>query len=93
MPYIRVYADLKTLQDHSRTKLLELWNQKSYTKQFKCYHTSEQLDNGETIVFKGEIRNHRLKEVVIKEQFSKEAKNKIRSFYRKFYSLVKRFVD
>jgi dsRNA-specific ribonuclease len=26
MPYIKVYADLDTMQDHSRTKLLELWN-------------------------------------------------------------------
>jgi dsRNA-specific ribonuclease len=38
MPYIKVYANLDTLQDHPRTKLLELWNQKSYTKIFKCNH-------------------------------------------------------
>ena len=25
-PYITKYANLSTLQDHSRTKLLELWN-------------------------------------------------------------------
>lgn len=39
-PYIKVYADLETLQDHSRTKLLELWNQKIYTKFLKCSHQS-----------------------------------------------------
>lgn len=40
-PYIRVYADLETLQDHARTKLLELWNQRSYTKRYKCTHESK----------------------------------------------------
>lgn len=56
MPYIKVYANLDTLQDHPRTKLLELWNQKSYTKIFKCNHTSETDKTGEQIVFRGEIR-------------------------------------
>ena len=41
MPYILVYADLETLQDHARTKLLELWNQRNYTKRFKCTHASK----------------------------------------------------
>lgn len=41
MPYITVYADLETMQDHHRTKLLELWNQRSYTKKFKCTHESK----------------------------------------------------
>ena len=26
MPYVKIYADLDTLQDHSRTLLLEMWN-------------------------------------------------------------------
>jgi len=93
MPYIKVYADLKTLQDHPRTKLLELWNQKSYTKVFKCYHTNEQEKNGEIIVFKGEIKYQNKKYEVIRENFPKEAKNKIRSFYKNFYKMVKRFID
>ena len=25
-PYVYIYADLNTLQDHSRTLLLEMWN-------------------------------------------------------------------
>lgn len=25
-PYVKIYADLTTLQDHSRTLLLEMWN-------------------------------------------------------------------
>lgn len=43
MPYIKVYADLDTMQDHHRTKLLELWNQRSYTKKFKCTHESKPI--------------------------------------------------
>ena len=73
--------------------MLELWNQKSYTKVFKCYHTNEQEKNGEIIVFKGEIKYQNRKYEVIKEIFPKEAKNKIRSFYKNFYKLVKRFID
>jgi hypothetical protein len=30
---------------------------------------------------------------VIRENFPKEAKNKIRSFYKNFYELVKSFID
>ena len=93
MPYIKVYANLDTLQDHPRTKLLELWNQKSYTKVFKCNHTSETDKTGDYIIFKGEIRINKLNREIIREVFQKEAKNKIRSFYKKFYELVKRFVD
>ena len=26
MPYVKIYANLETLQDHSRTLLLEMWN-------------------------------------------------------------------
>lgn len=37
-PYIKIYADLSTLQDHSRTKLLELWNQKPFMRNLKCHH-------------------------------------------------------
>lgn len=38
-PYIKVYQNLPTLQDHGRTKLLELWNSKPYTRKLRCYHT------------------------------------------------------
>jgi len=37
-PYVMVYSDLKSVQDHGRTKLLELWNSKSYTKDVKIFH-------------------------------------------------------
>jgi tellurite resistance-related uncharacterized protein len=93
MPYIKVYANLDTLQDHPRTKLLELWNQKSYTKCFKCNHSSESDKSGELIIFKGEIRLNKYNREIIREVFQKEAKNKIRSFYKKFYELVRRFID
>ena len=49
MPYIKVYADLETMQDHHRTKLLELWNQRSYTKKFKCTHESKPLPGQDQI--------------------------------------------
>lgn len=93
MPYIKVYANLDTLQDHPRTKLLELWNQKSFTKMFKCNHQSEESRAGDSIIFKGEIRFHKYYRQIIREVFPKEAKNKIRSFYKKFYELVKTFID
>jgi len=90
-----VYADLETLQDHSRTKLLELWNQKNYTKQFKCKHQSEQKENGEKIELTGIISLAGLvkEQIILTEVYSKEAKNKVRSFYKKFYQLVKKFTD
>lgn len=68
-PYIKVYANLETMQDHPRTKLLELWNQKSYTKIFKCNHRSDDR-SGETITFIGEIQFQRSKpKMIIKEVF------------------------
>lgn len=69
MPYIKVYANLDTLQDHPRTKLLELWNQKSYTKMFKCNHQSEESRSGDCIIFKGEVRVHKYNREIIREVF------------------------
>ena len=43
-PYIPIYSDLDHVQDHSRTKLLELWNSKSYMKNRKCTHVTETLE-------------------------------------------------
>lgn len=48
-PYIQKYANLATLQDHSRTKLLELWNQKHYMREYKCHHKTKQGENEHTI--------------------------------------------
>lgn len=48
-PYIQKYANLSTLQDHSRTKLLELWNQKHYMRTFKCYHLTKHGENENTV--------------------------------------------
>jgi hypothetical protein len=91
MPYIKVYANLETLQDHPRTKLLELWNQKSYTKMFKCNHNTKV--KGESIIFEGEISLQKKRTfTILSEEFQKEAKNKIRSFYKKFYELIQHFV-
>jgi len=56
MPYVKIYADLETLQDHSRTLLLEMWNQKLYTKNLKCLHKTEELEGGDRSMLKGVIQ-------------------------------------
>jgi len=57
---------------------------------FKCNHSSDIRE--ETIMFKGEIRIQKRQWIILEEEFQKEAKNKIRSFYKKFYELISRFV-
>ena len=42
MPYVETYSNLETIQDHPRTNLLELWNQKPYMKDLKCEHQMKQ---------------------------------------------------
>ena len=85
MPYVKIYADLDTLQDHSRTLLLEMWNQKPYTKNLKCLHKTEELESGEKSMLKGIIQNGMREEVVYEETFTKDAKSKVRTFYKRFY--------
>ena len=92
-PYVKIYADLETLQDHSRTLLLEMWNQKLYTKNLKCLHKTEELEGGEKSMLKGVIQWGSREEVVYSETFTKDAKSKVRTFYKRFYYLVKRFID
>jgi dsRNA-specific ribonuclease len=54
-PYIHVYAsDVKHMQDHSRTLLLELWNSKPFAKSIKCNH--EVNNKNETMEFKGILK-------------------------------------
>jgi len=90
-PYIKIYANLDTLQDHSRTKLLELWNQKPFMRNLKCSHetqkASDQLDNDGTIIFKGMVD----KECVLEVPYHKDAKNKVRIFYKHYYTLMNGF--
>jgi dsRNA-specific ribonuclease len=37
-PFLKNHAHVETLDDHSRTKLLELWNSKSYARNHKIRH-------------------------------------------------------
>jgi len=96
MPYITVYANPLTLQDHSRTLLLELWNQKNYTKVFKCTHRSENVGNDEILLCGIIQMNHGGDKArprdVFSLRFPKDAKHKVRSFYKQFYQVVEVFV-
>ena len=95
MPYIKVYADLETLQDHARTKLLELWNQRSYTKRFKCTHESKQIANRDEIRLTAVLIGHnpRDRHEIFSETYKKDAKNKNRAFYKKLYNIVQQFIQ
>lgn len=87
-PYVYIYADLATLQDHSRTLLLEMWNQKIYTKKLTCKHKTQELDGGEKSCLNGiivENRGDKREYVVYSETFTKDAKSKVRTFYKHFY--------
>lgn len=97
MPYIKVYADLETMQDHARTKLLELWNQRSYTKRFKCTHESKQVAGKDEITLTalliGPYGSQKFKRDIFSETFKKDAKNKTRAFYKTLYAIVARFIE
>jgi hypothetical protein len=93
-PYIKIYANLQTLQDHSRTKLLELWNQKPFMRNLKCRHETlkhgpdhPNIPNDGTIVFRGMVDN----DCVLEVPFLKDAKNKVRIFYKKYYHMMSGF--
>ena len=114
-PYIKLYSNLSTLQDHSRTKLLELWNQKQYMKNFKCHHETRQIDlfkdkqtyqddrtkplflvpqgfsgiNEQCTVFRGMVES----ECVFEVPYDKDAKNKVRSFYKHYYEMMSQFFE
>ena len=92
-PYIGIYSNLNDFQDHSRTKLLELWNQKPFMKNIKCHHETRAVDgasNSDTrTVFRGLMDD----EVVLEIVYEKEAKNKVRSFYRHYYDLMSGFFN
>ena len=71
-----------------------MWNQKPYTKNLTCKHKTEEMENGERSCLKGIIVGRdRQEHVVFAESFNKDAKSKIRTFYKHFYQLVKKFVD
>jgi dsRNA-specific ribonuclease len=55
-PYIELYADLQTMSDHPRTILLQLWPQRTYTKQLRLSHETEKLDKGEKIRLTGLVK-------------------------------------
>ena len=85
-PYIKIYADLSTLQDHSRTKLLELWNQKPFMRNLKCHHETRKQDQSSEskIIFQGMVDDACVFEV----PYNKDDKNKVRSFYKKYYNMI-----
>lgn len=37
-PFLKTHTNVESLDDHSRTKLLELWNSKPYSRHFKIKH-------------------------------------------------------
>ena len=81
---------MNTLQDHSRTKLLELWNQKIYMRNHKCHHmTAKHPKVEQRIVFQGMVDD----QVVLQIWYDKDAKNKVRSFYRFFFTLMAGFFE
>lgn len=90
-PYITKYANLSTLQDHSRTKLLELWNQKTYMRTLKCHHETRNADGAADtrIIFRGMVNDH----CVLEVPFDKDAKNKVRSFYKHYFRLISGFFE
>ena len=68
--------------------MLEMWNQKPYTKNLTCKHKTEELENGDKSRLIGIImENNRDKReiVVYAETFTKDAKSKVRTFYKHFY--------
>jgi len=60
-----------------------------------CKHKTEELENGEKSRLNGIIVDNRDRRecVVYSETFTKDAKSKVRTFYKHFYQLVKKFVD
>lgn len=97
MPYMEVYADLDTMQDHARTKLLELWNQRTYTKRFKCTHESTQVPGKDEITLTalliGPYGSQKRSSKIFEETFRKDAKNKTRAFYKTLYRIVAKFIE
>jgi hypothetical protein len=87
-PYIKVYANLENMQDHGRTKLLELWNSRPFSKNIKCFHKNEVINGGQYIVLKGFISTFEMLTI----KFDKDAKNKIRTFYKKFFKVIEGFL-
>jgi len=37
-PFLKDHQNVESLDDHSRTRLLELWNSKPYSRQYKIKH-------------------------------------------------------
>ena len=37
-PFLKNHTNVEQLEDHARTKLLELWNSKSYSRHYKIKH-------------------------------------------------------
>jgi len=92
-PYIGIYSNLNAFQDHSRTKLLELWNQKAFMKNIKCHHETRAVEgaagNDTRTIFRGLVD----KDCVLQVTYEKEAKNKVRNFYRQYYELMSGFFE
>ena len=59
-PYIPIYSDLNNLQEHSRTKLLELWNSKSYMKNRKCTHITETLEGSKAREYLAYVKKNQI---------------------------------
>ena len=63
-----------------------MWNQKLYLKNLTCTHETEELENGEKSRLNGIIqRGKEERRQVFSETFTKDAKSKVRTFYKHFY--------
>jgi hypothetical protein len=86
-PFLKNHSSVETLDDHSRTKLLELWNSKGYTRNYKIRHEVDQRPDGSS-TFRGWIGKVEVRKV----RFEKDMKNKVRRFYNDFLEFVEAYV-
>ena len=63
-----------------------MWNQKPYLKNLTCTHETEELEGGEKSKLNGIVqRGKEVRWKVYSETFTKDAKSKVRTFYKHFY--------
>ena len=86
-PFLKAHTHVESLDDHSRTKLLELWNSKPYTRNYKIRHEVDQRPDG-SAVFRGLVNKMEVRQV----RFQKDMKNKVRRFYNDFFEFVEAFL-
>ena len=96
-PYMKVYANLETMQDHPRTMLLEEWNKYRYTKRLKITHESKVIQKAGsedkiTLTAKVVGWTRSQSHEILNQDYPKDHKDKVRSFYKILYKIVTKFV-